>query len=73
MTELIIGGLFLCLFAWREYRHDAERRDLYTRIQARDLSEYTHSVGSRPPPRSRNVIAAGLRRYYGRKVEAGDK
>ena len=71
MTELIIGGLFLCLFAWREYRHDSERRDLYNRLMARDLPEYTANGSSRPPPKSRNIITAGLKRYSDQR-KAGD-
>lgn len=76
MTELIVVcsmyAATLGMWAWREYRHDAERRELYNRLMARDLTEYTASSSSRPPPRARSVIAAGVRRHMERQHEAGD-
>lgn len=54
----------LALFAWREYVHDKERRDLYNRIMARDLTDYTASQ-KRTVTGSRNFIKAQLDREAG--------
>ena len=78
MTELIIvGGLvaviigqfgYICMVT---YLHGRERRDLYSRIMARDLSEFTAATGTRPPPKSRNFVLAGLKKSL--KMQAGDE
>jgi hypothetical protein len=51
------------MFAWREIVHDRERKDLYNRLMARDLSEYkTMATSGKPPPgRVRNTVLAGMR------------
>ncbi len=52
----------LALFAWREWQHDRERRDLYSRIMAGGLAEYATANDGRPPPKGRNTVRAGLKR-----------
>lgn len=41
--------------------HARERKDLYSRIMARDLMEY-EATQSKEPPKARNFVRAGLRR-----------
>ncbi|MCL6557455.1 MAG: hypothetical protein K6U74_01395 [Firmicutes bacterium] len=85
MTTYILCGaiVFLLVFiGWREYclfrqvlRHEAERRDLYNRIMARDLDDYRTEAGGRPLPASRNFVKAGLKRSLnamGRNYQEGD-
>ena len=74
MTEIIIIGIMGGLLAIQGYLHARERKDLYNRIMARDLTEYsnTHPTQTRPPPKSRNFVFAGLKRYYDNKFEAGE-
>ena len=42
MIEFIIGSLML-LIIFQEVLHYKERKDLYSRLMAKDLTEYTHS------------------------------
>lgn len=56
--------LFITSTIFREYRHELERRDLYSRIMAEDLKDYSLSTGTRKPPKQRNAVKAGIRRYY---------
>jgi len=62
---VIVAGEFclicgvLALWAWREYQHDQERRDLYNRLMARDYTEYANA-GRPPPGKVRNFIRRGL-------------
>lgn len=42
---------------WREYRHELERRELYSRLMARDLAEFTALCGQKQePPMGRSFI-----------------
>jgi len=56
--------LVLSLFGFREYRHELERRDLYSRLMAENLTDYSLSAGARKPPKGRNAVKAGIKRYY---------
>jgi hypothetical protein len=47
----------------QEYRHSNERKDLLTRIMAKDLTEYNQVMNQRPPPKGGNFIRTGLKRY----------
>lgn len=74
MTWPLYGiiAFILMIWAWREWQHDLERKDLYNRLMARDLSEYTAATsGGRPPPRSRNFVLAGLRHSVN-QITAGE-
>lgn len=78
MTEIIIVSL-LAFTAWREWQNSRERKDLYNRLMARDLTDYRvhEKAGNqgRPPPetRSRNTVRAGIKRYFERlQQESGD-
>ncbi len=51
--------------------HARERRDLYSRIMARDLKDY-NSTKKREPPKSRNFIRKGIEEGYD-LMEGGDK
>jgi len=70
MTEWVIG-IMAGAMTLQEYLHSRERKDLYSRMMAKDLTEYKDATGpARPPPKSKNFVTAGLRRYFNR--EAGD-
>lgn len=72
MTEIIIIVIMSALMALQSYLHSLERKDLYNRLMAKDLTEYkTATQAGRPPPKSRNFVAAGIRRYFERQ-KAGD-
>ncbi len=61
----VIAGLF-AFVAWREWRHDQERRDLYSRLMAKDLTEYQSVADNqnRPPPqKARNFLRAGMEKH----------
>ena len=71
MTDIVLVVLAVLLVVIQEFFHSRERRDLYSRMMAKDLTEYKDATGTpRPPPKSKNFVAAGLRRYFNR--EAGD-
>jgi len=60
MPDFWIVVIFMLFAAWREYSHVAERKDLYNRIMAKDLTDYTS--GQRDPPKSRNFVRAGRKK-----------
>jgi hypothetical protein len=64
MTETVIAVL-AALLAIREFMHSRERKDLYSRIMARDLAEYQTAVSARPPPKSGNPIRDNISRHFG--------
>jgi hypothetical protein len=74
----IDGGIvivaILIFWGWREFQHDRERKDLYSRLMAKDLTEYAVSTAPKGnnPKRSRNFIKAGVQRFYKDRAEAGD-
>jgi len=72
VTELLIIGGILTLFAWREYHHDQERKDLYNRLMSRDLTDYSQITSTRPPPKSRNFVKRGLKKFYDNQ-KSGDE
>lgn len=45
--------------------HSKERRDLYNRLMARDLTEYQNITGPTPPPRHLSPYAARKRSLEG--------
>lgn len=63
VTCVMFTGI-LALAGWRELRHESERRELYNRLMARDLMEYTTSSGLKKPPAGRNFIRAGLKKHF---------
>jgi len=74
MTTIILPVVILVLAAallLQEYRHSNERKDLLTRIMARDLTEYSQVINQRPPPKGGNFIKAGLKRYQEAMKDAG--
>ena len=67
MTEVIFGvamTAILALHVWTVYQHKQERKDLLTRIMARDLTEYLAATSSRPPPKSSNPIRGNIARHF---------
>ena len=50
MEYLLCGMLVYCVF--REVMTYMERRDLYTRLQSRDLAEYKRATDGAKPPKS---------------------
>lgn len=67
LALLALAGALLV----QEYRHSIERKDLLTRIMARDLTEYNQVTNQRPPPKGGNFIRAGLKRYQEAVKDAG--
>lgn len=59
MEIAVIALVVICLV--QSIIHYKERRDLYSRIMARDLGDYTASK-DRDPPKSRNYLKTSLRR-----------
>jgi len=62
MAVALIG--IIALHVWTVWQHKQERRDLLTRIMARDLTEYQVATNSRPPPKSANPIRDNIKRQY---------
>lgn len=62
MAVALIG--IIALHVWTVWQHKQERRDLLTRIMARDLTEYQVATNSRPPPKSANPIRENIKRQY---------
>ena len=56
--------VIIALHVWTVWQHKQERRDLLTRIMARDLTEYQVATNSRPPPKSANPIRENIKRQY---------
>jgi len=59
----IVSIALIGLFLVQEYRHGKERKDLYSRIMARDLTDY--KVAERPAKkegRVRNFVFSGIKR-----------
>lgn len=63
MAVALIG--IIALHVWTVWQHKQERRDLLTRIMARDLTEYQVATNSRPPPKSANPIRENIKRQMG--------
>lgn len=63
LEVVLLGIIAVCIAfgAWRERCHDRERKDLYNRIMAVDLRDYS-SINQGPPPKGGNIIKAGLKR-----------
>jgi len=52
-------GAFVFLLAylcWREHCHAVERRELYSRLMARDLPEFAALQDRQKPPKGRSFI-----------------
>ena len=67
MTEAALAVALFCvitLYAWTVFQHNAERKDLLTRIMAKDLNEYEAATHSRPPPKSVSPIRDNIKRQY---------
>lgn len=66
MIEGALAVALICVIAlqaWTVFQHSAERKDLLTRIMAKDLDEYEAATHSRPPPKGGNFIKAGMKRH----------
>lgn len=66
-TQLILVLLlgFMCLFllcyiVYSDHQHELERKDMYSRLMAKDLPEYDSHVRS-DLPKSRNIVKRGLK------------
>ena len=51
--------------------HARERKDLYSRIMARDLTDYEANQG-KGMPKTRNLVKAGLKRGVERLYKGGE-
>lgn len=69
--EAIVAVVMGALLVIQQFMWYRERKDLYSRIMARDLTDYANATGERMPPKSRNIVAAGIRRYF-KQAETGE-
>ena len=61
-TVVLLGSL--ALHAWTVYQYKQERKDLLTRIMARDLAEYQAVTNMRPLPKSSSPIRNNIARHF---------
>lgn len=59
---LVEGALFAVPLLALAIIHSHERRDLYSRIMARDLTEYAQSQRGGKPPTGRNLVKEAIDR-----------
>lgn len=59
LLGFICFGQF-CFIIYQDYRHEQERKDLYSRWMARDLPEFESSKRNYVP-RSRNTVKRGIK------------
>lgn len=52
MTTVLLFIAFLFYTIWREWLWHNERKDLYNRLMARDLTEYREEGKRIPPPKA---------------------
>jgi len=75
IEKIFIYYLFLSIafFIVREIMHFKERQDLYNRIMARDLTEYSSNTKNQGQIKSsrRNYLLKGLERFS-RELSGGD-
>jgi len=67
MTECIFAAILFVVIAqhtWTIFQYKQERKDLLTRLMARDLTEYQAAINTRPPPKSANPIRDNIKRQY---------
>jgi len=67
LTEYTLAAALVgiaALHVWTVFQHKQERRDLLTRLMARDLTEYQAAINTRPPPKSVNPIRDNIKRQY---------
>lgn len=74
---MITSGLIFVLLAMlvvSEYFHRLERQELYSRLMARDLTEYQAGQGGGYRPVPRNFVRKGMERSNNEmgRIEAGD-
>ncbi len=62
--EHLIIIIFAVYHIFTQVSHARERRDLYNRLMAQDLSDYQVHEGKKPPPRSRNFVAKHIAKAY---------
>lgn len=63
MTTILSIFAILCYTAWREWLWHNERKDLYNRLMAKDLTEYR--AEDRPPPKSpQSKVVKVLHKQY---------
>ena len=67
MTECIFAAILFVVISqhtWTIFQYRQERKDLLTRLMARDLTEYQAAINTRPPPKSANPIRENIKRQY---------
>jgi len=52
MSTVLLIAVFLCYSVYREILWQKERKDLYSRIMAKDLTEYREEKKPVPPPKA---------------------
>lgn len=68
--ERIILLIFAIYHVWSEIIHARERRDLYNRLMAKDLPEFTAFEQPKEPPKGRNFMRKGLEQAYQAQAQA---
>lgn len=58
--------ILIALIIIQQIFHNKERKDLYTRLMAKDLQEYTSMIDNSPPPKPKNPIKKRLDKLYER-------
>lgn len=56
MFDIFLIVIFISYITWSEYQHSKERKQLYSRIQARDLTEYKRVEESKPKEEKEKVM-----------------
>ena len=60
------------VLAYRDYRGEQERKDLYTRLMAGSLTNY-REIPEKPPPRGGNMFTAGIKKAAKQQLDALNK
>ena len=56
------GAFFMALLGLQSVAHGRERRELYSRLMARDLAEFQRSQTNATPPKGGNFVLRAMSR-----------
>lgn len=62
MSTGLVFTVLIAFITFREIMHYLERKDLYNRIMAKNLSDYSQSIDKKAPKAVKNLIKKGLER-----------
>jgi hypothetical protein len=72
MSTVLLIAVFLCYSVYREILWQNERKDLYSRIMAKDLTEYREERKPIPPPKAQNSKFVTVRQKQHSLSKGGD-